>query len=127
MLIIFLQVLSGLDVDCCCSSTLSSCRLGVNIASVKNVIIWGNHSSTQFPDARHATVDISGTATPVYTAVNDDKWLQDAFLTVSSIKFLTNHKKFNSFIPVADYSKERCRSYRRSQDVFGNVSSQSRR
>jgi malate/lactate dehydrogenase len=21
---------------------------------VKNVIIWGNHSSTQFPDVRHA-------------------------------------------------------------------------
>jgi malate/lactate dehydrogenase len=24
---------------------------------VKNVIIWGNHSSTQFPDATHATVN----------------------------------------------------------------------
>lgn len=28
----------------------------VPVANVKNVIIWGNHSSTQFPDARHAKV-----------------------------------------------------------------------
>ncbi len=29
-----------------------------NVASedVKNVIIWGNHSSTQFPDASHASI-----------------------------------------------------------------------
>ena len=30
--------------------------VGCNVAEVKNVIIWGNHSSTQFPDASHATI-----------------------------------------------------------------------
>ncbi|VDN26594.1 unnamed protein product [Cylicostephanus goldi] len=32
-------------------------KAGVTIADVKNVIIWGNHSSTQFPDVKHATVN----------------------------------------------------------------------
>ncbi|KAK7820882.1 malate dehydrogenase [Quercus suber] len=31
-------------------------RLKVYFTDVKNVIIWGNHSSTQYPDANHATV-----------------------------------------------------------------------
>ena len=31
-------------------------KAGVGVADVKNVIIWGNHSSTQFPDAAHATI-----------------------------------------------------------------------
>lgn len=34
-------------------------KLGVPVGSVKNAIIWGNHSSTQFPDVRFATVKIS--------------------------------------------------------------------
>merc|ERR1712128_160629 len=32
-------------------------KAGVGVADVKNVIIWGNHSSTQFPDASQATVN----------------------------------------------------------------------
>ena len=28
----------------------------VEVAKVSNVTIWGNHSSTQFPDAEHATI-----------------------------------------------------------------------
>jgi len=32
-------------------------KCGVDVVKVKNVIIWGNHSSTQFPDAAHAVVD----------------------------------------------------------------------
>merc|ERR1711923_170045 len=32
-------------------------KAGVPISAVKGAIIWGNHSSTQFPDAAHATVD----------------------------------------------------------------------
>jgi malate/lactate dehydrogenase len=32
-------------------------KSGVEVQTVKNVIIWGNHSSTQFPDASHATIN----------------------------------------------------------------------
>ncbi|CAI0558977.1 unnamed protein product [Linum tenue] len=31
-------------------------RLSVPVCDVKNVIIWGNHSSSQYPDVNHATV-----------------------------------------------------------------------
>lgn len=57
-------------------------RVGVTSQDVTNVIIWGNHSSTQFPDVRHAMVNINGTASPVPGAVKDDNWLKNEFITV---------------------------------------------
>jgi len=56
-------------------------KLKVSPATVKNVIIWGNHSSTQFPDARSATVTINGKETPVYEAIKDDNWLKNDFVS----------------------------------------------
>ncbi|KAF6104735.1 malate dehydrogenase 1 [Phyllostomus discolor] len=35
-------------------------KLGVTSDDVKNVIIWGNHSSTQYPDVNHAKVKLQG-------------------------------------------------------------------
>ena len=32
-------------------------KAGVGVEQVKKCIIWGNHSSTQFPDASHATIN----------------------------------------------------------------------
>jgi len=32
-------------------------RAGCSVAAVEQVIIWGNHSATQYPDVHHATVD----------------------------------------------------------------------
>ncbi|CAH1792438.1 unnamed protein product [Owenia fusiformis] len=55
-------------------------RVGVTIDSVKNVIIWGNHSSTQFPDVSHGTVSVKGTAVPVSEAVKDDNWIKNEFI-----------------------------------------------
>ena len=57
-------------------------RLGVAVNQVSQVTIWGNHSSTQFPDARHAKVCIDGVRKPVYEAVNDDAWLAGDFVSV---------------------------------------------
>jgi hypothetical protein len=52
-------------------------RLSVPVSTVKNVIIWGNHSSTQYPDVNHGTVQAAGGITvPIRSAVNDDTWLQ---------------------------------------------------
>lgn len=55
-------------------------RLNVQVDQVKNVFIWGNHSSTQFPDASHATVNTQGGVKKVPEAVNDDKWLNTTFI-----------------------------------------------
>ena len=50
------------------------------VDKVKNVIIWGNHSSTQYPDAAHATVNLQGSTKPVPSVVNDDNWLNTTFV-----------------------------------------------
>ena len=55
-------------------------RLGVQVDKVKNVIIWGNHSSTQYPDAAHATVSLQSATKPVVSSINDDNWLNTAFV-----------------------------------------------
>lgn len=56
-------------------------RLGVTADRVKNVIIWGNHSSTQFPDLRHASVQLeNGEVKDAYSAINDDNWIKNQFI-----------------------------------------------
>lgn len=49
-------------------------KSGKPIASVKNVIIWGNHSATQFADASRATID----GKPAYDVL-DAEWLRGDF------------------------------------------------
>jgi malate dehydrogenase len=57
-------------------------RLKVSPDAVKNVTIWGNHSSTQFPDLRSATVTINGKEVPVYEAIKDDNWIKNDFVSI---------------------------------------------
>ncbi|CAD5226545.1 unnamed protein product [Bursaphelenchus okinawaensis] len=57
-------------------------RSGVSAASVKNVTIWGNHSSTQFPDVKHAKVTKGGQETDAYSAVGDEGWLKGEFISL---------------------------------------------
>lgn len=51
-------------------------KLGVPVGKVKNVTIWGNHSSTQVPDVSTATVDGKSAS----SAINDEAWLADTFI-----------------------------------------------
>lgn len=55
-------------------------KLGVSNNSVKNCIIWGNHSSTQYPDVNHATAVVNGKTQAVRAAVQDDNWLNNDFI-----------------------------------------------
>ncbi|KAL5701924.1 malate dehydrogenase [Ranunculus cassubicifolius] len=55
-------------------------RLNVQVSDVKNVIIWGNHSSTQYPDVNHATVTTPSGEKPVKELVGDDAWLGGPFI-----------------------------------------------
>jgi malate dehydrogenase len=51
-------------------------KLGADVETVSNVVIWGNHSSTQYPDINHGVVRIKGKkATPIRAAVNNDHWV----------------------------------------------------
>ncbi|KAJ8405121.1 hypothetical protein AAFF_G00330420 [Aldrovandia affinis] len=56
-------------------------RVGVPPDSVKNVIIWGNHSSTQYPDIHHATINVKGKEMAAFDAVKDDSWIKGDFIS----------------------------------------------
>ncbi|XP_069624798.1 malate dehydrogenase, cytoplasmic [Ranitomeya imitator] len=56
-------------------------RLNVTSDEVKNVIIWGNHSSTQYPDVSHAVVKLQGKDVCASEAVKDDSWLKGSFIS----------------------------------------------
>ncbi|KAK4801271.1 hypothetical protein SAY86_021758 [Trapa natans] len=59
-------------------------KLNVPVSSVKNVIVWGNHSSTQYPDANHAIIvdPGSGRERSAREMVADDNWLKTEFQTI---------------------------------------------
>ena len=50
-------------------------RSGTDVAGVKTMTIWGNHSSTQYPDISHATIDGRPAGDIVETA-----WTIDDFI-----------------------------------------------
>ncbi len=51
-------------------------KAGVPVKEVSRVTIWGNHSSTQYPDAIHAR--ISGQ--PAAQVIGDDAWIKETFI-----------------------------------------------
>uniref|UniRef100_A0A3B4YFN3 Malate dehydrogenase, cytoplasmic n=1 Tax=Seriola lalandi dorsalis TaxID=1841481 RepID=A0A3B4YFN3_SERLL len=61
-------------------------RCGVSSDKVKNVIIWGNHSSTQYPDVHHAKVNVHGSETAAYDAVKDEAWLRGDFISTVQLR-----------------------------------------
>jgi malate dehydrogenase len=50
-------------------------KTGSAVTDIKNVIIWGNHSATQFPDIAHATV--RGKPAP---SLVEDSWFKEQFI-----------------------------------------------
>lgn len=52
-------------------------KAGVGVGDVSNLAIWGNHSSTMYPDFENAK--IGGKA--VTDSISDSAWLQDGFIT----------------------------------------------
>ena len=52
-------------------------KAGVPVSHVTNMAIWGNHSATQYPDARNAR--IGGRSVP--EVIKDEAWLKGDFIT----------------------------------------------
>jgi malate dehydrogenase len=51
-------------------------KAGVGIGLVTNMTIWGNHSSTQYPDFYNARIDNR----PANEVIGDEKWLKEEFI-----------------------------------------------
>lgn len=51
-------------------------KVGRPTTSVKKMTIWGNHSTTQYPDLFHAEVDGKNAA----QLINDQQWLEDTYI-----------------------------------------------
>lgn len=53
-------------------------KAGVDVSAVQQVAIWGNHSSTQYPDFYHAKIN----GQPVTEVISDLNWLQNDFISI---------------------------------------------
>jgi malate dehydrogenase len=51
-------------------------KAGVDVTSVSNLAIWGNHSATQYPDFHNARID----GRPVTEVISDHAWLEGEFI-----------------------------------------------
>ena len=52
-------------------------KAGVDVTSVSNLAIWGNHSATMYPDFANAKIDKK----PVIDVIKDEAWLQGEFIS----------------------------------------------
>jgi malate dehydrogenase len=52
-------------------------KAGVEITRVTNMAIWGNHSSTQYPDFYNAKIDNR----PGNEVITDEQWLKEEFIS----------------------------------------------
>ena len=80
-------------------------RLKVYVTEVRNVIIWGNHSSTQYPDVNHAIVTTKNGERPVKELDTDDHW----YLKISSMFIFCHFHMFKLFGDIQIF-KWLCRS-----------------
>jgi malate dehydrogenase len=58
------------------AATALALKAGVPVASVKHVAIWGNHSTTQFPDFENVTIE----GRPATEVIGDEQWLRGEFI-----------------------------------------------
>ncbi|XGW10444.1 hypothetical protein V3C99_012159 [Haemonchus contortus] len=74
------------------AAALLAMKAGVSVGNVKNVIIWGNHSDTQYPDVRHAVI----------TKEMNDGWLPFAFLKNIVSAFGIGEKDVDAYSAIND-------------------------
>ena len=58
------------------AKSIISKKANKNIADIKNMIIWGNHSPTMYPDAENISIDGDLGS----SILNDQNWIQDIFI-----------------------------------------------
>ena len=78
-------------------------RLKVPPSAVQGCTIWGNHSSTQYPDVNHAIVKIGGGQKAVSDAIGDPAWLHGGYITTVQQRgaAIINARKLSSAMSAA--------------------------
>ncbi|MCB1983893.1 MAG: malate dehydrogenase [Burkholderiales bacterium] len=51
-------------------------KLSKPVTSIRKMIVWGNHSNTQYPDLFHAEID----NVPVRSLITDNDWIANSFV-----------------------------------------------
>jgi len=51
-------------------------RTGKPVGTISNLVVWGNHSPTMYPDIRFATVD----GQPAVQLINDEAWYRETYI-----------------------------------------------
>ena len=69
-------------LDCNRARAQVASKVGRGVAGVRNVIIWGNHSATQYPDVETdgKFVESGGEDVALRDVVGDDEWLRGDFI-----------------------------------------------
>ena len=99
-------------------------KLRAPVESLKNIVIWGNHSSTQYPDVNQGLT----ANTPVRTAVNDNNWLNTEFITrvqqrgAAIIKARKQSSVFSAASATVDHIRDWCFGTKDSWVSMGVVS-----
>ena len=63
-------------LDASRAKSVISKKAGSNISHVKNMVIWGNHSPTMYPDIENVMID----GKPGSSAIEDMNWVENSFL-----------------------------------------------
>lgn len=89
-------------------------KSGVSVTAVDGVIIWGNHSSTQYPDVNHAHVK----GVPVRGVVTDENYLNNEFITKVQKRGaeIIKIKKTSSVFSAANATKDHLRDWYKGSD-----------
>lgn len=69
------QVMAMMRLDHNRAQAMLAARLGRPVESIRNLTVWGNHSTTQYPDLHHALVD----GRPALELVERD-WYEQEFI-----------------------------------------------
>jgi len=57
-------------------------KTGSRVEAIKNVVIWGNHSATQYPDISDGSIALEdGSTKPLREAIGDDRWIEGEFIS----------------------------------------------
>lgn len=63
-------------LDASRAKSVISKKVGSNISHVKNMVIWGNHSPTMYPDIENVMID----GKPGRSVIQDMNWVENSFL-----------------------------------------------